>query len=86
MTQLVWYSTLDYGVDRIMLFATQMSTQSYPWAYHCYFAVDEAVTQAFNPIYFDQMWDRLLIDAIFEMREHVDAARKVYKVATDISA
>ena len=32
------------------------------------------------------MWDRLLIDAIFEMHEHVDAARKVYKVATDISA
>ena len=43
LTYFAWYSELDYGIDRIMLFGTESATASYLFSRHCYFAVDEAV-------------------------------------------
>jgi len=84
MTYLAWYAELDYGVDRIMLYSTQMATQSFPFLFHCYFTFDEAVGVATSEGFMDSSIQELLEDAVYEMREHTDAARRIFKLATDI--
>ena len=42
MTLLSWYASLDYGVDRVMKYSSESLTQLYPFAFHCYYAEEEA--------------------------------------------
>ena len=42
VTLLAWYSEIRYGVDKIMLYSSELAQQVYPFSYHCYYTIDEA--------------------------------------------
>lgn len=46
VTLLAWYSQIRYGVDKIVLYSTELAQQLYPFSFHCYYTVDEAQTLA----------------------------------------
>ena len=42
VTLLAWYAQIRYGVDKIMLYTTELAQQLYPFSFHCYYTADEA--------------------------------------------
>ena len=80
VTLLAWYTHIRYGVDKIMLYTTELAEQLYPFSYHCYYTADEAKQLTEQDDFMNRDLDELALSQIYEMRSNTDAARRIFKL------